>query len=343
MKEIKITKQEEGQRLDRYLKKYLPEASSGFIHKMLRKKNITLNETKASGGEKLKEQDSIRIFFSEETLKKFMGNSGERAKEKKTKAESEYRSQIKVLYQDENVILLHKPAGLLTQKAEIGDDSLNDYLLDYCLEQNILTKEAVRTFRPAAVNRLDRNTSGIVLAGLTTRGLQELSELLKKRTLDKYYLCLVKGFMKGEKTLKGFLTKDREKNKVSFSREKKEGSVPILTKYSVLDANEEASLLKIELVTGKSHQIRAHLASQGHPVLGDYKYGDRNFNQRAKKACGIQTQMLHSYEVRFPEIKAGVLSPLQGKTITAPPPREFEKAMRWLKLSLKNAGENHRR
>lgn len=335
MKEIKITKQEEGQRLDRYLSKYLREASSGFIYKMLRKKNIKLNDKKASGGEKLKEGDSVRIFFSQETLEKFIGSvEPSIGKEQQSRESSYLRSQVRGLYQDDHVIILHKPAGLLTQKAKASDDSLNDYLIDYCLEHQIITRELLNSFRPAAVNRLDRNTSGIVLGGLTTRGLQELSNLLKKRTLDKYYLCLVKGYMKGQKTLKGYLRKDREKNIVTFSQENKEGSVPILTEYRVIDANQNASLLRIKLITGKTHQIRAHLASHGHPILGDFKYGDRNWNMQAKRECGILTQMLHSYEVGFPEITEGVLIPLAGKTITAPLPRDFKKALEWLDLSL---------
>lgn len=335
MKEIKITRQEEGQRLDRYLGRYLPEASSGFLHKMLRKKNIKLNGQKASGPEKLKEGDDVQIYFSEETLRKFMGDAKSPMKKEGLSGEmAKCRSQVRVLYQDEHVIILNKPAGMLTQKAEVGDDSLNDFLLDYCIEKKLVEPEQLKAFRPAAVNRLDRNTSGIVLGGLTTRGLSELSELLRKRTLDKYYLCLVRGQMAGEKLLDGYLTKDQERNVVTFSREKKRGSIPILTKYQVLDAGSEASLLKIKLITGKSHQIRAHLASEGHPILGDFKYGDRNFNMQAKRAVGIKTQMLHSYEIKFPEIREGILMPLNKKTVTAAPTREFKKAMEWLSLSL---------
>ena len=207
MKEVTITKREEGQRFDRFLGKYLPGASSGFLHKMLRKKNIKLNGKKAEGREKLSAGDLIQIFFSDETFEKFQkpqeggkqdtftdgksivqrtqGKQLERTKQKKrlTKEEMNLREQVKVLYSSEDILVFHKPAGMLSQRAKADDDSLNDYLIDYCVKNGIISREELAAFRPSVANRLDRNTSGIVLAGISIRGLQTLSTMLRERTL----------------------------------------------------------------------------------------------------------------------------------------------------------------
>ena len=325
MKEITITKREEGQRFDRFLGKYLPGASSGFLHKMLRKKNIKLNGKKAEGREKLSAGDLIQIFFSDETFEKFQkpqeggkqdtftdgksivqrtqGKQLERTKQKKrlTKEEMNLREQVKVLYSSEDILVFHKPAGMLSQRAKADDDSLNDYLIDYCVKNGIISREELAAFRPSVANRLDRNTSGIVLAGISIRGLQTLSIMLRERTLGKYYLCLVEGRVKEDARISGYLTKEEKNNKVSLHKEKVEGASYIETEYTVLKSTEKASLLKIRLITGKSHQIRGHLASTGHPVFGDYKYGNREFNNQIKWKEGINYQLLHSYELIVPE------------------------------------------
>lgn len=363
MKEITITKREEGQRFDRFLGKYLPGASSGFLHKMLRKKNIKLNGKKAEGKEKLSAGDQIQIFFSDETLEKFQnpsggrsyssdsgvcsdesrmnktGRAGDRKEQpeknagkgagvarKLTKEEAELRKQVKVLYSSEDILVFHKPAGMLSQRAKATDDSLNDYLIDYCIEKGIISREELAGFRPSVANRLDRNTSGIVLAGISIKGLQMLSEMLRKRTLGKYYLCLVEGRVREDARIAGYLTKEEKNNKVSLHKEKVEGAAYIETEYKVLKSTEKASLLKIRLITGKSHQIRGHLASVGHPVFGDYKYGNRDFNNQIKWKDGVNYQLLHSYELIVPE-KAGELS---GLHITDPVPEAFHQVQkRW--------------
>lgn len=381
MKEITITKREEGQRFDKYLCKYLPGASSGFLHKMLRKKNIKLNGKKAEGKEKLSAGDLIQIFFSDETLEKFQnpqsGNGesynsynengsstgsaskntksanamqtgkgteetqgsygkGEMgrirrtermgAERKLTKAELKLRSQVRVLYSSEDILVFHKPAGMLSQRAKASDDSLNDYLIDYCIKQGIISREELAGFRPSIANRLDRNTSGIVLAGISIKGLQCLSSMLRERTLGKYYLCLVEGKVKEDARIAGYLTKEEKNNKVSLHKEKVEGASYIETEYKVLKSTDKASLLKIRLITGKSHQIRGHLASVGHPVFGDYKYGNRDFNNQIKWKDGVNYQLLHSYELVVPE-GTGELS---GLHIIDPVPEVFHKVQqRW--------------
>lgn len=344
MKEITITKREEGQRFDKFLVKYLPGASSGFLHKMLRKKNIKLNGKKAEGKEKLSAGDLIQIFFSDETLEKFQNpqngkgagsthsfyekESAEKAgaTRKLTKEERELRKQVRVLYSSEDILVFHKPAGMLSQRAKASDDSLNDYLIDYCIKNGILTKEELAGFRPSIANRLDRNTSGIVLAGISIKGLQRLASMLRERTLGKYYLCLVEGKVKADAHIAGYLTKEEKNNKVSLHKEKVEGASYIETEYKVLKSTDKASLLKIRLITGKSHQIRGHLASVGHPVFGDYKYGNRDFNNQIKWKDGVNYQLLHSYELVVPE-GAGELS---GLHIIDPVPKVFHKVQqRW--------------
>ena len=345
MKEIIITKREEGQRFDRFLGKYLPGASSGFLHKMLRKKNIKLNGKKAEGKEKLNAGDQIQIFFADETLEKFQSSqkdksnfyNASKSKEKAnvgreperrrlTKEEQELRSQVRVLYSSEDILIFHKPAGMLSQRAKASDDSLNDYLMDYCIKNRIISREELAGFRPSIANRLDRNTSGIVLAGISIRGLQMLAAMLRERTLGKYYLCLVEGRVKEDACIAGYLTKEEKNNKVSLHKEKVDGASYIETEYKVLKSTDRASLLKIRLITGKSHQIRGHLASIGHPVFGDYKYGDREFNNQIKWKDGINYQLLHSYELVVPKGEGE----LSGLHIIDPVPKAFHQVQkRW--------------
>lgn len=330
MREIRITKAQEGQRLDRFLGKYLPEASSGFLHKMLRKKNIKLNEKKAEGNEKLLDGDRIQIYFSEETLEKFAGNSHKKAEKKQelTREQKELRKQVRLLFASENVLIFHKPAGMLTQKAERTDDSLNDYLLDYCREKGYVDEQTLRSFRPSVANRLDRNTSGIVLCGITTAGLQALSALLKERKLEKNYLCLVKGKVERNQKIRGYLKKNEKDNLVTLYQKPVEGAVPIETWYQVLSSTRQASLLKVRLVTGKSHQIRAHLASAGYPLLGDGKYGNRSLNERLRKENGVKYQMLHSYELIVPENVSLPLKELEGLHVIDPVSTDFANVLK---------------
>ncbi|MDO4977180.1 MAG: RNA pseudouridine synthase, partial [Eubacteriales bacterium] len=237
------------------------------------------------------------------------------------------RKEVKVLYHDEDIVILHKPAGMLSQKSEKTDDSLNDYLQDLCRKNHWVEEASLEFFRPSVANRLDRNTSGIVLCGITTKGLQTLSKTLKDRTISKYYYALVAGQVKEGRHLKGYLRKDTEKNVVHFSEKASEDAVAIETEYQVVRSCKEASLLKIRLITGKSHQIRAHLASEGYPIIGDYKYGDRRINQRVKKDVGVSYQMLHSCEIDFGKY-------FGGRVIRDSIPRDFARTMDYFGLEL---------
>lgn len=330
MRLIEIGANEAGQRLDKMLGKYLSEAPKSFLYKMLRKKNITLNKKKAAGNELLKVGDEIVFFLSEETMDKFtnsmfLESTGTNHIQRSVppKMTGELARKLSVLYEDENILLINKPAGILSQKAADTDVSLVEYLIAYLLYTNQLTNEELRTFKPSVCNRLDRNTSGMVAAGKSLQGLQELSRLFKDRTLEKYYLCLVKGEIKASSHLKGYLTKDSRTNQVCISMEETSEGTAVETKFIPIKSSGDCTLLEVHLITGKTHQIRAHLASVGHPIIGDYKYGTRRENDKYQKEYGLKHQLLHARRLVFPKL-TGALSNLSGREFLAPMPAEFE-------------------
>ena len=310
MKLITVHKQEEGQRLVKLLGAYLKEAPNSFFYKMLRKKNITLNGKKADGTEKLKCGDEIRLFLSDETYEKFAGKV--QPKEKFPTA------KLNIVYEDSNVIFINKTAGMLSQKSVPSDVSLNEYLLGYLEKSGQWKQEESKAFRPSVCNRLDRNTSGLVICGKSMAGLQQMAALLKDRSLHKYYLCLVKGVMTESQHLEGYLLKDENSNQVKIFQKETEGAAHIITEYEPLYTEGETTLLKVTLVTGKSHQIRAHLSSIGHPIIGDPKYGDRKVNAFFRETHGIKNQMLHAWKLTFPELPEP-LDNLSGKSFEAEP------------------------
>ena len=310
MKLITVHKKEEGQRLVKLLGAYLKEAPNSFFYKMLRKKNITLNGKKADGTEKLKCGDEIRLFLSDETYEKFAGKV--QPKEKFPMA------KLNIVYEDSNVIFINKPAGMLSQKSVPSDVSLNEYLLGYLEKSGQWKQEESKAFRPSVCNRLDRNTSGMVICGKSMAGLQQMAALLKDRSLHKYYLCLVKGVMTESQYLEGYLLKDENSNQVKIFQKETEGAAHIITEYEPLYTEGETTLLKVTLVTGKSHQIRAHLSSIGHPIIGDPKYGERKVNTFFRETHGIKNQMLHAWKLTFPEL-AEPLDNLSEKSFEAEP------------------------
>lgn len=331
-----ITPKEEGQRFDKYLHRLLPNAGSAFLYKMLRKKNITLNDRKADGSEKITVGDCVKIFFAQETLSKFMGKSTD----KPASTVSEYHmaygqlQDIQIIYENEHILIADKPAGILSQKADQTDSSLNEWLIGYLLETGGISEEDLSFYKPSVCNRLDRNTSGIVLCAKTLKGAQMLGELLKERTLHKYYQLYAKGRIEEEALIEGYLHKDEKRNKVwieplptlsdqvnALKAAEKDNSL-IHTRYKPLRIEQDKTFLEVELITGKSHQIRAHLASIGHPLLGDYKYGDRTWNEIYRQKYGLKSQLLHAYKVEFPPLDAP-FEDLSGRTFFCKLPEIF--------------------
>ena len=316
MRSITVNKNEAGQRLDKLLSKYLNLAGKGFLYKMMRKKNIVLNGKKCDGSEKLSEGDEIKLFLADETIEKFS----------EVKVQKVKKTKLQIIYEDDHVLLINKPSGMLSQKAKEQDESLVEYLIDYLLDSGKLTKEDLRSFRPSVCNRLDRNTSGLVAAGCSLAGLQKLSAMFKDRSLHKYYLCVVSGSVREKKRIEGFLKKDEKTNQVTISQKELPDSAPICTEYEPLMETGTYTLLKVTLITGRTHQIRAHLASIGHPIVGDAKYGNVRVNEEAKRQYHIRSQMLHSWKLVFPQMEEP-LAHLSGKSFTAPLPGEFKKVL----------------
>ena len=312
MKSITVTQNEAGQRLDKLLLKYLNKAPSSFIYKMLRKKNITLNGKKASGNEKTVLNDEIKFFLSDETIENFSELHIEKTDAK-----------LDIIYENEHILLINKPVGMLSQKANASDISLVEHLISYLLETKAITEESLRSFKPGICNRLDRNTSGIIVAGKSLAGLQSMTEIFRNRSIHKYYLCLVTGIISESRQIQGFLTKDEKENQVAISlRQTHKDAMPIKTEYRPLASHQDVTLLEVKLITGRSHQIRAHLASIGHPIIGDKKYGNARINAEYWKAFGLKHQLLHSYRLEMPQSQ-GVLSELSGNVFFAKPPQIF--------------------
>lgn len=331
MKQFTIGAAEKELRLDQYLLRLMPGAGKSFLYKMLRKKNITRNGKKAEGNERLNQGDVICIYFSDETYEKFR-SSGETensiAKSAPNPTANRMRnSQIPVIYEDDDILIANKPAGVLSQKADATDYSLNDWFLDY-LKQNRNTEtntdsNASLNFTPSVANRLDRNTSGLILCGKSLVGLRYLAEVLRDRSLHKYYLAVVNGHVSTEQEIEGYLYKDEKTNKVTVTQSDTQGDY-ICTAYRPLfyKKEQDVTLIEVLLKTGKTHQIRAHLASIGHGLVGDPKYGNRRKNELYKQQFGIKRQLLHCYKLAFaPQKESDIL--VCGRTFTCMPPKDF--------------------
>ncbi len=322
MQKIIVTEKEAGQRFDKFLGKYMAKAPKSFFYKMLRKKNIKLNNAKADGSERLQAGDEIVLYLSDETI----ANFSEEIKMVET------GEKLDILYEDGNLLIINKPVGMLSQKAKKEDVSIIEHIIAYLLESGQMTKEQLKSFHPGVCNRLDRNTSGIIIAGKTLLGLQKMSELLKTRNIGKYYQCVVKGKITKQQCIEGYLVKNRNHNKVQISKEPSEGADFIKTEYEPIIYTEEFTLLKVKLLTGKSHQIRAHLQSIGHPIIGDGKYGDVPTNKRLRKEFKLKHHVLHSWRLVFPELEEKEFAGVSGKVIEAPVPTYFAKLKKELDL-----------
>ena len=318
MQQLTITDLEAGQRLNKYMMKYLNQAPSSFIYKMLRKKNITRNGKKASGDEILECGDVIKVFLADETIEKFRVVGSAQV------SGQEPGITLQILYQDPDILAVHKPVGVLSQKAQKNDYSINEAIVDYCLSMRIVSEKQLETFHPSISNRLDRNTSGIILAGISLKGSQMLARILKGHTCEKYYYTIVAGEMKQRIHEKAYIVKDTKKNQSKIQNLESPGASMIETAFTPLCTKNGFTLLQVQLFTGKSHQIRAHLQSLGYPMAGDTKYGNPAVNRKLRERYHLNHQLLHAGRLVLPDIPE----------ITDPLPAEFQKVADGLGLKL---------
>ncbi|MDD6551238.1 MAG: RluA family pseudouridine synthase [Lachnospiraceae bacterium] len=287
MKEFTVTSGNEKERLNKYLAHILPNASMGFLYKMLRKKNITLNGKKASGNELLKAGDEVRIFFSDETFEKFSS---------KTVSIPESSKPLQVLYEDDDIIAVHKPAGLLSQSDIKGGDCVNARILAYLSTNGKMPSD----FTPSIVNRLDRNTSGIVLAGKTYKGSRFLSDAIQSRDVVKTYYCIADGHFEKTGLYKAWHHQNPD-NSVTISDKKREGDKEAVTEFFPEKYSGKHTLVRVILHTGRKHQIRASLSNLGHPVTGDPKYGRGHEKHMYLHAFSVEVPGIGKIEDPVPE------------------------------------------
>ncbi len=297
-----INREYSGQTVIKYLCRLMPNAPSGLLYKQMRNKNITLNGKKISGSEKLKENDRLDVFMSDETILKFKEHGRIDLSEYK-RAFDKFK-EPDIVYEDDHIILLDKPVGILSQKAKATDLSANEWLIGYLITKGEADEDSLSSFKPSVCNRLDRNTGGILIFGKSLFGSKEMSRLIKERNVKKYYKTIVKGKVESEASLEGYVKKDDKTNKVSFSLNAKPGFSMIKTQIFPIRYNCKLDITELEvlLITGKSHQIRVHLSSIGHPVIGDVKYGDRELNQLLFTKFGLRNQLLFAYKLSFPKM-----------------------------------------
>ena len=315
MKKIIVGKNEANQRVDKFLRKYMPKAPLSFIYKMLRKKYIKVNDKKTSNEYILREEDLIDFYLSEDVITGFQ-------EEKKI---IPVDRSFSIVYEDDNILLVGKPSGLIMHSDKNEDkNTLINQVINYLYDKGEYNPKAEKTFVPASVNRLDRNTSGIVIIGKTYKAVQELNEMLRKNHIKKYYSTIVKGVINEDLVLDGYIIKDERRNQVSIVDREVIGSKYIHTVIKPKKCSKDFTLLEVEIITGKSHQIRLHLASIGHPIIGDPKYGEHLTNRKMKENFALKNQFLHAYQVYFKE-GLDQLNYLSGKRFVCPVPSELKR------------------
>ncbi len=320
MREIIINNSEQNQRFDKFLLKYMNKSTKSFIYKMLRKKNIKLNDTKAEGNEILKSGDKITLYLSEETIEKFM----------EEKSVNYTADKVNIIWEDENIIICNKPIGVLSHPESSSDNNtLIDRILFYLQQKNEFNISKDSTFTPAICNRLDRNTSGIVVCGKNLASVQWLNKVFLERKVDKFYRAIVKGEITKSGELVGYYKKNYNTNEAIIINKNEGGAKEIITQYNPIKYSKDYTLLEIKLITGKSHQIRAHLSHIGHAIVGDTKYGDPEINKLLRKNLGISSQLLHAEKIVFEE-ENGFLGYLKGNEFIATLPKDFYKAENFL-------------
>jgi 23S rRNA pseudouridine955/2504/2580 synthase len=300
LKSVTVPDTYNNKKLDRFLKETFKNLPLNAIYKALRTKDIRVNGVKASQNVVLQAGDQLDIYIKDEVL---YGTFN---------AYEPIGSALEIVFEDHNLLLVNKqPSIPVHTDIDPNETTLLDMAVKYLEEKREYISGSPNSFAPALCHRLDRNTGGIIIIAKTPEALAIMLDKIKKREVKKYYQCLVIGCpnpMQAE--LKSYLFKDSSKSLVHIYNERKPGAVEIITRYKVLEAGEEISRLEVELVTGKTHQIRAHLAHIGHPIVGDGKYGINKFNRKV----GAKHQALWAYKVKFDFKEGGILSYLKGKT-----------------------------
>ncbi len=301
MREIKIEKNDSGQRLDKFLSKKFKTMPKSLMYKYIRTKYIKLNGKKTTPETFLCDGDILTFYIKDEFFE-----------EKKNYDFQKASKELNILYEDENLMLIDKKVGVIVhQDSSYGSDALVQRVLRYLFEKGQYNPESENSFTPALVNRIDRNTGGIVIAAKNAQSLRTLNEKLKNREIVKTYLCIAKGKMpKKSDIIKAFHIKNEKTNMVKIYDKEVENSKEIITEYKVLDTNGDLSLLEVVLHTGRTHQIRAHLSHIGHPLLGDEKYGDKRLNAKNN----MKRQALYSYKLTFDFSSSCPLDYINGKT-----------------------------
>ncbi len=304
MKEYTINKNDSGQRLDKYITKSFPLLPQSLMYKYIRSKRIKVNGKRSEISYRLCENDVVTLYINDEFL--------EPAKPKYDFMNA--GKSIRIVYEDANILLIDKPAGILSHPDEGNyTDTAITRIKRYLYEKGEYDPENEMSFAPALVNRIDRNTCGIIIAAKNAESLRILNEKLKNREIHKFYLCVAIGKLKNkEGIIKGYLEKNEKQNKVYISEKSNDKTKSIATKYNVLDYKGGLSLVEVELLTGRTHQIRASFSHLGNPLLGDGKYGT---NAQNKQFGGYKKQFLYSYKLAFDfESDAGILNYLNGKS-----------------------------
>lgn len=311
---IEIGKNEQNQRLDKFLRKYLGKAPLSYIYKAIRK-DVKVNGKRSKEDYILELGDTVTLYIADDVIENY------RKKVETTRA----KRQFKIAYEDENLLIVEKPFGLLTH----GDqhekkNHLANQVIDYLIETESYNPRIEKTFTPAPVNRLDRNTTGLVLFGKTNLAVQQLNQMIREKDkVSKCYMTIVAGNLKRELHLRDRMVKDRVNNKVTVLSMDQEG-LEMETIVRPLKSSGKYTLVEVEIITGRTHQIRAHLAKAGHPVIGDVKYGDKRVNAYVRQRFGLNTQLLHAYKLEFAGVD-GELAYLNDKVVYAELPEDFQR------------------